>query len=822
MDDRELLNIFWEEVGEYIERMNTNLMALEVSQPDDDGGGFVERLRELNRLAHSMKGAARAVGQPEVERLGYHMEEVLEASLKRGLAITTEVCDMLYDALDLVQTAADGETIPADALEEVTQNLEGVVLNGVAGHDVVETPPAPKDEALPHAKPFDERQSDEMPVIIETDLNGDVPPFAVEATPQQSTPPPVPPPVSLPPVLPDVPDAPPSPPKHDPMRETRLLTQTVNLMRSTDETVRVSVAKLDELMAESSELLVARMQNDEHKHQLDNVQRRYGRWVKEWRSVRASYIRLARRLQTEEASEDLRALFEFLETNQRYLTETARDVSALNRALTTDNMRLFALTDELQDSISALRLVPFETILPPLQRTIRDAARETNKEVHLDVVGGSTEIDKTVLEHLKDPIMHLLRNAVDHGIESAEERAAVQKSPVGWVYLNIETRGSEIIIHVGDDGRGIDAARVRTVAVERGVISAAAAESLNDEESRALIFHPGLTTRDHVTAISGRGVGMDVVRNRVESLRGRVSLQSAIGSGTTTTLSVPVSLTRINSVVLRVGSEQYAVPSLSVRRMERMTPDAIFYAEGQRMITVGDDTLPLIYLADMLAVPMQENDANDEFLRVMVLQASDRQVAFAVDEMLSEQELVLKPLGVELDSTRYVSGAALLGNGQVLIVLDANDLVRGAVGSPLPMRRTMPVQPEAEDTEDSLKLRVLIVDDSITTRTLEKNILETAGCDVRVAFDGVQAWELLNEHTFDVVVSDVEMPRMTGLALCERIKSSPATRHVPVILLTSLDKPEQEAAGLKAGADAYLVKQRFDQDELLKAIQRVL
>lgn len=771
MNDSELLHIFWEEVGEYIEQMNTHLMALEVSQPKDDGGGFVERLRELNRLAHSMKGAARSVGEPTVEKMGYHMEEVLEASLKRGLALTTDVCDLLYDALDLVQTASAGEDVPSDAVSEVAAGLALAINDGSAGEDVVAVPP-------PEPSP---------PPAIEV--------ATVDVLPTATKPPP---------------------------SATQLLPQ---LTRNADDTVRVSVAKLENLMAESSELLVARMQHDEHKRQLDRLQRQHSRWVKEWRGVRASYIRLARRLQTEEASDDLRALFEFLETNQRYLTESARETAALNRRITADNMRLLALTDELQDSIGALRLVPFDTILASLQRSLRDAARETGKEVLLDVVGASTEIDKSVLEQLKDPIMHLLRNAADHGIESATEREAADKPAAGWVYLNIETRGSELIIHIGDDGRGIDVNNVRQAAIERGIISAAAAEGLTDDETRALIFHPGLTTRDHVTAISGRGVGMDVVRSRVEGLRGRVSIKSDAGRGTVTTLSVPVSLTRIRSVVLRVGNEHYAVPSLAVRRMERITSDAVFSAEGRRVVQIGDDTFPLVDLADMLGVPeTRDPHAESETLRVLVLQASDRQVAFLADEMLSERELVLKPLGPELETVRYVSGAALMGSGEVLLVLDANDLVRGATGSTLPRRRPAPSSKlsAADEPSEKAPLRVLIVDDSITTRTLEKNILETAGCDVRVAFDGVQAWDMLTGHEFDVVISDVEMPRMDGLALTRRIKDNAATRHLPVILLTSLDKPEQEAAGLTAGADAYLVKQKFNQNDLLGAIERVL
>lgn len=771
MDDSELLKIFWTEVAEYVEGLNANLMALEMSVPEDDGGSFVERLREMNRVAHSMKGAARTVGEKTVETLGYHMEEVFDAALKQGLAITPEIADLLYDALDQVQAAVDGEPADDDALAEIVRGLEQAVQNGRASEDMVHIPPA--------------------------------------AAPTQALAP-------IPPAQ-DLAEAPPEPPI-----TIRTGTMPQVLVRPVEDTVRVSVDKLEKLMAESSELLVMRLQAEERKQQTEALRRLQSRWAKEWRAVRAAYIRLSRRLQSDDVPDDLRILFDFLETNQKYLASSSRELNTLTASITADGLRLASLSDELQAGIGALRLVPFESILAGLQRTLRDAARETQKDVHLDVIGSATEIDKTVLEHLKDPLMHLIRNAVDHGIEPPGEREELGKPPVGWIYLKIETRGSEIMINVGDDGRGIDAQRVKSAAIAQGILSPSAAQSLSDDEVRALIFQPGLSTRQQVTAISGRGVGMDVVRDRVESLRGRVGVQSTPGRGTVTTLSVPVSLTRIRCLVLRVGTEQYALPSLAVQRMERAARDALFSAEGRTMLALGEQAIPLVSLADMLGVSLPSAPPETPFIRVVILNAAERTVAFEVDELESERELVLKPLGTELAHTRYISGAALLGSGDVLLVLDANDLVRGALHLRQPMRRIAASTPAPQEELMPKRLRVLIVDDSITTRTLEKNILETAGCDVRVAFDGVQAWEMLGEYEFDVVVSDVEMPRMDGFALTKRIKSAPATRHLPVVLLTSLNKPQHRELGLEAGADAYLVKQQFDQDELLRTLQSVL
>jgi two-component system chemotaxis sensor kinase CheA len=309
-----------------------------------------------------------------------------------------------------------------------------------------------------------------------------------------------------------------------------------------------------------------------------------------------------------------------------------------------------------------------------------------------------------------------------------------------------------------------------------------------------------------------------VVQDRVESLRGSVSVQSVVGKGTMIALRVPVSLTRIRCVLLDIGEEVYAVPSAVIQRMIKIGRDEVFTAENRDMMVLDGHPIPLVLMADVLGVPSASQP--DTELTVVAMHAADRTVAFQVDGLASERELVLKPLGPEIARAQNVSGAALLGTGGVVVVLDANDLIRSATGRV----RSTRITPSAKRQTGTLRrqLHVLVVDDSITTRTLEKNILETAGFAVTIAIDGAEAWQKINEQQYDVIISDVEMPKMTGLELAKMIKSHDRTSHLPVILLTSLGKPEQREAGLQAGADAYLVKSNFDQGELLQVIQRVL
>lgn len=814
----ELLSIFWVEVGEHLETLNNQLLQVEMIAADDQAA-FKAAVREMNRVAHSMKGAARAVGITIIETVSHYMEEVFSAAMNGKLTLTPEIADSLYDGLDLIQNIADGIETDEDALAAVLANLEQIVVTTAApdlksdsqefeplsmGKDsnsgqTVQMTYGDMVEAARLAQPGPEGTPTDT---IEVDERGMPAPKSAVGLPRAA---PIPettiPPQPTPPkaIIPD-------------------MDGSTMVIRPVEETVRVTVSKLDRLMAEVTELFVARMHGEEQQRSLRELRQMHVRWQREWRSVRAAYIRLVRRLQDreEEMGTELPILFRFLETNQRYLTEANRHLTQLWHALLQDNMRLATLSDQLQDDIGGMRLMPFESIVGGFQRMIRDLSRDMGKQINLEILGATVDIDKAVLDALKDPIMHLLRNAIDHGIELPDVRQRGGKSPVGRITLDVQQRGSEIVINVIDDGQGIDANKVRRAIVKNQLLNEAEAAALNDDDTRMYIFHPGLSTSDKVTALSGRGMGMDIVRDRVESLRGRVSVQSKVGQGTAVTLNVPVSLTRIRCIMLRLGEQQFAVPSAMVMRMDKIPRGSIFTTEGRDTLMVNERPLPLVSMGSILDVPSSAVD--EEKLSYVALQATDRAVAFEVDELYSEQELVLKPLGPELARARFVSGASLLGTGEVIIVLDANDLVRRATGAAMPRRRAA----ITALTTTERRLRVLVIDDSITTRTLEKNILETAGFDVYVAIDGMEAWSMLPTVDPDVIISDVEMPNMNGLELTARIKSSTQFQHIPVVLLTSLGKPEQREAGLRAGANAYLVKSRFDQGELLQTIQAVV
>lgn len=813
MAENDLISIFRVEVGEYLESLNSNLLQIEMAAETEST--YRPTLIEMNRLVHSMKGAARAVGIQLIETIAHYMEEVFSAAMKNRLHLTPDICDMLYDGLDLIQNVMDNEETPDEVVSEVLARLEQTVAKSTStdSQQVAIVPIVESQQADETDDDFDE---DDQILIIPKD---NLPQPSKKSVHKPPAPLPTPSSSGKAKTTQTTPLVPSSASYHPPERATSTLSMTPHVetlaLRPAEETVRITVNKLDRLMSEATELLVVRMHSDEHHRSVNELRRILNRWQREWRSVRSSYIRLVRGIQDKQEiiSPELTVLLKFVETNQRFMTELARRLTQLAQTMALDNMHLATLTEQLQDDISRMRLIPFDAIVGSLQRMVRDIAREMDKQIQLDISGAAVEIDKTVLDTLKDPLMHLIRNAVDHGIGTPQEREDAGKPPVGLIQIDVEQRGSEIVIAVRDDGHGIDLTRVRQMLVRRKLLSEAEAQALSDEEAQFFIFHPGFSTRDKVTAVSGRGLGMDIVRDRVESLRGRVSVRSMVGDGTTVTMNVPVSLTRIRCILLRVGDQTFAVPSTVVIRMQNISRQDIFTAEGQEVIIVNGQPTPCISLGAILDIPMVKTLGDT--VDLLIIQAASRMIAFEVDELISEIELVLKPLGPELAQARLLSGAALLGTGEVVLMLEPNNLVRAATGTAIPRRRAM-TNPTGETQQ---RTRVLVVDDSITTRTLEKNILETAGFDVQVAIDGLEAWGMLHNMPFDLVISDIEMPKMNGLELTAMIKQSPQMRHLPVILLTSLSKPEQREAGLRAGADGYLVKSQFDQNELLQAIQ---
>jgi two-component system chemotaxis sensor kinase CheA len=569
--------------------------------------------------------------------------------------------------------------------------------------------------------------------------------------------------------------------------------------RRSGDSLRVSANKLDTVLARSGELLLAVRQTERRRD--------------EWATL-------------EETASGLAADFRHLQTlfSTGSATETRAAVlqvgagieklkDGLERAVAdagTGGRGLVRTAGELDSGVRSLRMVPFAEAGEGLERIVRDMALAAGKEVEFKLVGHEVELDRAVAERLKDPLLHLVRNAVDHGIEAPKERTAAGKPRAGLITLSAALKGAQVEIAVTDDGRGLDRARIREEARARGLPDFA-----EDRDLLALVFHPGLSTARALTAVSGRGVGLDVVKSQVNALHGTVGLESVAGAGTTFALTVPLTVTLIRALLVESAGRSFALATTQVMGLRRLVAAEVRTVGSREMLAAPQGLLPLISLAAALGLPAPRRDRGQGGFVVLV-EAGTSRVAFVVDELCAEQDLVVTGLGRRLRRVPNVAGCALMEDGGIALILSTAELAESVLQAPAGRPLIAAAAPEVA------RRRLLVADDSVTTRTLEKAILEEAGYDVSLAADGHQAWRILQKETIDLVVADVEMPGMDGITLTETVRHSAALRRIPVILVTSLSSDKDRARGMEAGANAYIVKSGFDRSALLEAVGQLL
>lgn len=469
---------------------------------------------------------------------------------------------------------------------------------------------------------------------------------------------------------------------------------------------------------------------------------------------------------------------------------------------------LSRVLNDLQERTMRARMVPVATITDSLRRAVRDVARATGKDVAWEARGEDTELDRGVLQQLADPLLHLVRNAVDHGVDSAEERLAAGKPLQATVRLHAMQLGSEVIITITDDGRGIDVERVRAEAGRRGTD----VSSMSDEEAVNLIFRSGLSTAEFVSDISGRGVGLDVVRANVEAVRGRIEIRTEPGRGSEFRVVVPITLAVLPCLLVEAGGLRHAIPMHSVALAQERGTEA--RSEGRRQVWVNGQAVPLSDLAATLGLA-----AGDEDGPIVVVAGITRRHAFMVDSLVGQRDVVVKGLSRLLPRLEVLAGASVEPDGGILLVLDVAGLIDRARLARAPERAP------AEERGPALvggRARLLVVDDALTVRELQRSILQRAGYEVLVASDGQEAMSRLAETSVDLVLTDVEMPRMDGFALTEAIRAHPTRGNVPVLILTSRASDADRQRGLEAGADGYIIKSAFDESALLAAVERLL
>ncbi|MBF0502102.1 MAG: hybrid sensor histidine kinase/response regulator [Candidatus Riflebacteria bacterium] len=760
---KKLQGIFKIEAEEHIRAITDGLLDLENSPSPEKQSEIIET---VFRQVHSLKGSARSVDLKEIESICHPMETIFSALKRKEVALTPQMFDLFHRCVDFISSLVSA---PGTKLTMQNRAHARKLIKQMDCAAKGETSPSEEDDSPgeTHAEP-------QM--------------FSAEAL---------------------------SPSAED----EGFVSASPVVMEAKQhlvETVRIPTSKLDPLLYQAEEMILAKLAGTQRTEDLQEIliqmtawKTKSGKWKKRLSAAKEQQFH------------------EFFEWNNSYIHSLQSQVLAVTHAMKQDQRGLRRMVDEHLEAMKQVLMLPISVLTESFPKIVRDLSHDQAKEVNLVLAGGTTEIDRRILEDLKAPLIHLLRNCIDHGMQKPQDRVARNKSRHGTIevkFTAIENHQVEIII--ADDGEGIDIDRVRTAAVKTGVISSDDAERLSREETLILIYSSGVSSSPIITDISGRGLGMTIVRDKVEKLGGSISVKTESGLGTTFRIVVPLTLATSRGILVRVGESVFVLPSINVERVVRMHPGEIKTVENRETISLDNQILSIVKLSGALELPVLKHspashrtgdDIKQVHVCIVVLRLGETRLGFQVDEVIAEHQLLMKSLGKQLTRVRNIAGATILGNGKVVLVLNVPDLMKSAVRTVSDGKIS-----EKEVLPKAIPGRILAADDSITARTFIRNILENAGYHVKSAVDGAEAFALAKSEDFDLIVSDVDMPHMNGFDLATRIRADKKLSEIPIVLVTALDSREDRERGIDVGANAYIVKSSFDQSNLLEVIHRLL
>jgi two-component system chemotaxis sensor kinase CheA len=763
MDNREnnflkkLLATFRVEAEEHLQAISSGLLELEKAVSDQRRREVVEN---IFREAHSLKGAARSVNQTAMENTCQSLESVFSALKHRLSALLPTHLDLLHEAVEsLRQLIRSPEGEPQPAAQAQRARLSGGLERIL------------QDLSLPARR----EESAEPIAHLPLAPAGPLPIYAGRGAPEV-------------------------------------------------ETVRIPTVRLESLFLRAQELLAAGLSARQRVLMWRDIFAEVATDRKQFRELRSDLQALRRTLGVPANSpgDGRRVLpgqkiLAFLDGQDDFLKSLEFRLRTAIRAAELDQEQLNAALIALLEEAKRTLMLPCAGLLEIFPPLVRRLAREQGKQVELVVEGGEVEIDKRILEEIKDPLIHIVRNCIDHGIEKTECRQRTKKPPVGTIRIALAQRDGKIELTIADDGAGIDVEKVRAAVVKLSLASSEEAAQWDDARTLPLVFESGVSTSAMITELSGRGLGLAIVREKVESLGGVVSLESRPTVGTRLRLVLPVTLATFRGVLVRVADREFVIPTAHVERVLRMDRKEVKTVENRETVPLDGRACSLVSLGPVLELPPgPPRESAGEHVILVLLRSGEKRIAFAVDEVLAEQEVLVKGLGKQLARVRNLAGVTVLGTGRVVPILNVPDLMKSAVK----VRAAAVPPPVAVGTPG--RRAILVVEDSITARTLLKNILESAGYDVKTAVDGADALTMLKSEHFDLLVSDVDMPRMNGFELTAKIRADKKFAELPVVLVTAMESREDRERGIEVGAHAYIVKSSFDQSNLLSVIGRLV
>lgn len=769
---KELLNDFKIEASEHLQSISNGLLKLENTFHKPESKEVIEIVfREI----HSMKGAARAVNQLHIERLCMSMESVFYEVRKGSISLAPSMFDVFLQFTDMLDKM----------LKEIDHTTKSISENNLRKLSI-------KILSLSQAKTSSPKKIAVSGIIetteSRTDSQGPAPSTANHADDTAAT--------------------------RNAEHQADAQTGSVNLQPQSSgsrehETIRVASSKLSEILSRAEELITIKSRLQ---HQAGQLQALAGQLASCQKKFEDRYAELAGDLNKGDSIEVVR--------EQEQLKKNKSELNALVSSM--DNLQRAAgrSVDDLILSIRKSMMQPFSSLFMIVPRIVRDLSKEFNKEVHLDLKGADIEIDRRILEEMKDPLIHLIRNCIDHGMESRDERKRKNKTASGILKIAVSIEsGQKIHIEISDDGRGIDREKLIRAAIKSGKVTNEEVQSMGEKEINMLIFTSGVSTSPFITDVSGLGLGMAIVAEKIAGLGGSIDVESEKDKGTSFSITLPQTLATFKGVHVKASESSFLIPTSAITKALKILPGDIRKVESRNTITVGNDTIGLVSLADVLGIRKRHTGKKSNALQGLVIHYAHKTLVFIVEDVFGEQEGVVKPLGLQAEHVKSIAGAILSGDGTILPVLNVAELMESAAGK---------IYTAEEDNAgstrkdaDKQQTQVLVAEDSITVRNMLRNYLESAGFGVITAVDGLDAYERLQTNTFDIVVSDVEMPRINGFELTEKIRENAPTSNLPVILVTALESADDRRRGMEAGANAYIVKSSFEKGNLIDTIKRL-
>ena len=586
---------------------------------------------------------------------------------------------------------------------------------------------------------------------------------------------------------------------------------------ATIKTLRVDSSKLDVLINQISELNTTKIKAKKHLHELGLINKELEEWQRN--SVKAlNYLKYYDKKYFQSGSVDNASSFfikQFLSLfadNNKKVQETVLNISSLHRMIQEDDAKMNLIVDSVEHIVKNIRVLPLATVFHLFGRMVRDIAQEKGKNIELEIRGSETSTDKKIIEEIKAPLIHIIRNAIDHGIETPQERVKLGKKPVGKIILSARQANHKVVIEIRDDGRGINLAKIKEKALQEGYLTQVEINLMSDEQIINLIFAPGFSTVGEITNLSGRGIGLDVVQTKIAQLNGRVKVLSEINKGCCVQIELPTTMSTLKAFLVTSSNQTFAIPMDVIKAVLRKKREDIISGNSGKSILYEGETISLYNLADILNLPNQNCDLDKE--TILIIESDDKIMALSVDKLIGDQEILHKKLSAPFYKLKNISGITTLVSGEICLILNITDVINTS--------KSYPHLTDYKKLSKNKDYKILLVDDSITTRTLEKNILTTIGYNVETAENPLEAFEKMKTTRFNLIISDVEMPEMNGFEFLESLKSNEMYFDIPVIMVSSLISDENKKRANALGAKKYIIKSEFEQDSFQDTISKIL